>query len=511
MCVAYRKDSEDERILALVDRLCPDGGKTEGKPDVPRPASRMAAVGPWSPAGVLAACAAAWRLLVKFHCARLRVRADDAIDCTTMSESQFAYIVCSILCFVPAIVFHEVMHGFAAYRLGDPTAKRQGRLSLNPLKHIDPFGTVILPLCMMLMNGPVFGYAKPVPYNPSYFKDPKKGDVIVGLAGPAANLALAFVGAMVAWILYAPAHTLVLESQLFNYFYLLFLPMFVLINLYLMFFNLLPIPPLDGSSIFALVLPKKYLPQYYKIQQYAFPIFLIVIVVVPYVFHFNPVSIYLNWDGRQRRQPSVPIQHRIGRRRVVQGSHRQLRGAVRPASVPGQPPEGGHRRHLHHPDRRPVPGRGHAHAEPRFGRGERLSAGGLHAAGDQGRKPRRRASATRVDDDIAELAPSEARDILVDRLLTYKQYKNAATALLARFERGRAHARPPVRPGRVLPEPHARLPEGRHAGRARAGCAPAPWRAATCSCWNRSTSPPSPSPWRRTCAPSTSASRTRST
>ena len=214
-----------------------------------------------------------------------------------MSESQLAYIVCSILCFVPAIVFHEVMHGFAAYRLGDPTAKRQGRLSLNPLKHIDPFGTVILPLCMMLMNGPVFGYAKPVPYNPSYFKDPKKGDVIVGLAGPAANLALAFVEAMVAWILYAPAHTLVLESQLFNYFYLLFLPMFVLINLYLMFFNLLPIPPLDGSSIFALVLPKKYLPQYYKIQQYAFPIFLIVIVVVPYVFHFNPVSIYLNWTA----------------------------------------------------------------------------------------------------------------------------------------------------------------------------------------------------------------------
>ena len=185
------------------------------------------------------------------------------------------------------------MHGFAAYRLGDPTAKRQGRLSLNPLKHIDPFGTVILPLCMMLMNGPVFGYAKPVPYNPSYFKDPKKGDVIVGLAGPAANLALAFVGAMVAWILYAPAHTLVLESQLFNYFYLLFLPMFVLINLYLMFFNLLPIPPLDGSSIFAILLPPKYLPKYYQIQQYAFPVFMIAIVVLPYVFNFNPFSWYL--------------------------------------------------------------------------------------------------------------------------------------------------------------------------------------------------------------------------
>lgn len=179
---------------------------------------------------------------------------------------------------------------------GDPTAKRQGRLSLNPLKHIDPFGTVIR-LCACAHERPVFGYAKPVPYNRRTSRTPRRATSSWVWRARPANLALAFVGAMVAWILYAPAHTLVLESQLFNYFYLLFLPMFVLINLYLMFFNLLPIPPLDGSSVFALVLPKKYLPQYYKIQQYAFPIFLIVIVVVPYVFHFNPVSIYLNWTA----------------------------------------------------------------------------------------------------------------------------------------------------------------------------------------------------------------------
>ena len=278
MCVAYRKDSEDERILALVDRPCPDGGKTEGKPDVPRPASRMAAVGPWSPAGVLAACAAAWRLLVKFHLPASRARGD-AIDCTTMSESQFAYIVCSILCFVPAIVFHEVMHGFAAYRLGDPTAKRQGRLSLNPLKHIDPFGTVILPLCMMLMNGPVFGYAKPVPYNPSYFKDPKKGDVIVGLAGPAANLALAFVGAMVAWILYAPAPAARRcgKASCSTIFICCSCRCSGSSTCSSCSSTCCPIPPLDGSCIFALVLPAKYLPQHDRIQQYALPIFLIVV------------------------------------------------------------------------------------------------------------------------------------------------------------------------------------------------------------------------------------------
>ena len=164
-----------------------------------------------------------------------------------MSSQYLAYIVCSVLSFVPAIVFHEVAHGFAAYKLGDPTAKRAGRLSLNPLKHVDPFGTVILPLCMLAMNGPVFGYAKPVPYNPSYFKNPKTGDVVVGLAGPAANLVMAAFAGAIAWALYGQAPALVAQSEAFAYFYLMFLPMFALINLYLLFFNLLPIPPLDGS------------------------------------------------------------------------------------------------------------------------------------------------------------------------------------------------------------------------------------------------------------------------
>ncbi len=184
-----------------------------------------------------------------------------------------AYIICSVLSFIPALVLHEVAHGFAAYKLGDPTAKASGRLSLNPLKHIDPFGTVILPAMLMFMGWPVFGYAKPVPYNPRYFKDPRRDDVIVGLAGPAANLAMAAIAAAVAWgcsgLVANPAFA---NSELFAYFYVMFLPTFALINLYLMFFNLLPIPPLDGSSIFAILLPAKYLPKYYQIQQYAFPI-----------------------------------------------------------------------------------------------------------------------------------------------------------------------------------------------------------------------------------------------
>lgn len=207
-------------------------------------------------------------------------------------DYQIPYIICSVLAFIPAIVCHEFMHGFAAYKLGDNTAKQSGRLTLNPLKHIDPFGTVILPLLLIFMGGPVFGYAKPVPYNPNNFKDKRVGDVVVGLAGPAANLVLALIGSACMFAL--SGATLSTTNMFFVYFYGLFLPLFIMINLYLMFFNLLPIPPLDGSSIIAFFLPVKYLPTYYRVQQYALPIFLIVIFVLPYIIHVNPISVYLN-------------------------------------------------------------------------------------------------------------------------------------------------------------------------------------------------------------------------
>ena len=188
------------------------------------------------------------------------------------------YLICSILSFVPAIVCHEACHGFAAYKLGDPTAKRAGRLSFNPLKHIDPFGTVIMPLLLMAMNMPVFGYAKPVPYNPAYFKDPRKGDLIVGLAGPAANLVLAVLGAVVYTLvmLVLPVSALA-QNDVFYYFLTLFLPMFSLINLYLMFFNLLPIPPLDGSRILLVALPQRI---YFQIMRYERVIFVILLAAV---------------------------------------------------------------------------------------------------------------------------------------------------------------------------------------------------------------------------------------
>lgn len=211
-----------------------------------------------------------------------------------MDIDTIAYYICSILSFIPVIVVHEVAHGFAAYKLGDPTAKAAGRLSLNPIKHIDPFGTVILPLLLMILHWPIFGYAKPVPYNPTYFKDPRRGDAITGLAGPLANLCMALIAAIIMQILHAALPPLVLFSGAMYYVYAMFLPIFILVNLYLMFFNLLPIPPLDGSSIIALFIPEKKLAKWYSIQHYAFPIFMICIIVVPYIIGVNPFSWYLD-------------------------------------------------------------------------------------------------------------------------------------------------------------------------------------------------------------------------
>lgn len=207
------------------------------------------------------------------------------------------YIIYSILCFVPALVLHEVAHGFAAYKLGDPTAKSAGRLSLNPMKHIDWFGTLALPAILMLMRMPIIGYAKPVPYNPAYFKDPRKGDLIVGLAGPLANFLMALVMSGICWLctLFLPYG--VQHNPFFMQFYVFFMNQFVLTNLFLMFFNLLPIPPLDGSSIIAILIPVRWLPKYYVIERYAMPIFLILLIVGPYILSFNPISAYLNFTA----------------------------------------------------------------------------------------------------------------------------------------------------------------------------------------------------------------------
>lgn len=205
-----------------------------------------------------------------------------------------AITIISIIAFIPALVLHEMGHAYAAYKLGDPTAQKAGRLSFNPLNHIDLFGTVLLPLMLAALNMPIFGYAKPVPYNPRYFKDPRKGDLIVGLSGPLANLIQALLGTLVVYVMYIATPMTISTYNSGLYYLAVFFVYYIYINLILLFFNILPIPPLDGSSIFAFFIPEKSLPTYYRIEQYAFPVFMIVIILLPQIFNVDPFSWYLN-------------------------------------------------------------------------------------------------------------------------------------------------------------------------------------------------------------------------
>lgn len=195
-----------------------------------------------------------------------------------------------VLAFVPAIVIHECAHGFAAAKLGDPTARNAGRLSLNPLRHVDPFGTVLLPGLLILSGaGFVFGYAKPVPYNPRYFKDVRKGEVIVGLAGPASNLLMSLAGAAIAWgslQLFGLSQELALYTWYFGCY-------FCSVNLCLAFFNLLPIPPLDGSSIVAPLLSDRALEVYYQVQRYGMFILMLFVFLPYFIPQLDVLGIYL--------------------------------------------------------------------------------------------------------------------------------------------------------------------------------------------------------------------------
>ena len=173
----------------------------------------------------------------------------------------------AIAAFVTAVVVHECAHGWMAYRLGDTTAKQAGRLTLNPLRHVDPVGTVLVPLLLLIARSPViFGWAKPVPINIRNFAKPKEGLLLTGIAGPLANLLLAVAaGALLKMriIPFAGIH--------YFLFYL------VLINIVLAVFNLIPIPPLDGSNIVIGLLPNSLARSYARLQPYGFIILCILI------------------------------------------------------------------------------------------------------------------------------------------------------------------------------------------------------------------------------------------
>jgi Zn-dependent protease len=173
-------------------------------------------------------------------------------------------------CLVVAVILHEISHGVVALWFGDRTAKEAGRLTLNPIPHIDPFGSLILPAMGAIVGLPVLAWAKPVPVNPSRLHKPRRDMLYVSLAGPATNFLLMIASALAAKSLFDP--TTVPPS-----FSIIDLPVdvrilftFALVNLYLGLFNLLPIPPLDGSSLIERVLPGSWLPNWYKIRPYGF-------------------------------------------------------------------------------------------------------------------------------------------------------------------------------------------------------------------------------------------------
>lgn len=193
---------------------------------------------------------------------------------------------------IVGIVIHESAHALAAYVLGDKTARSRGRVSLNPLAHIDPFGTVLLPLLMLAAGGPVFAFAKPVPVYLNNLKHPKRDELLVALAGPLSNVLLALAGALIGYVL-LPLLTGQAAMSLLYYLFSFFMT-FIVVNLSLAFFNLIPLPPLDGSSILVPFLKGTALREYYRIQQYAMPILLVILYLLPTVLHIDIIRMYFD-------------------------------------------------------------------------------------------------------------------------------------------------------------------------------------------------------------------------
>jgi Zn-dependent protease len=192
-------------------------------------------------------------------------------------------------------ILHEIAHGWVAFRLGDPTAKRAGRLTLDPRAHLDPFGSVALPIMMALAGGPMFAFAKPVPYNPRNLRHPVRDEVLVAFAGPLCNIVQALVGTLVLYGIEAFLRTDVVTVD-YQLVYVIgtVLSTYVYVNLILAFFNLIPLPPLDGSSIIFPFLTGKARQTYYRIQAYALPILLIALYLVPMLTRLDPIGAYLD-------------------------------------------------------------------------------------------------------------------------------------------------------------------------------------------------------------------------
>jgi Zn-dependent protease len=176
-----------------------------------------------------------------------------------------------------AITLHEAAHGYAASRLGDPTARLLGRVSLNPIRHIDPVGTLLIPGVLLLVGAPfLFGYAKPVPVNFSRLGHPRRDMALVALAGPATNLLLAYVACMM-------LHLTPVMPDVAREWYLLMLEKMILLNLVLAIFNMIPIPPLDGGRILVAMLPDALAWRLARMEKAGLALVIMVLFLVPFM------------------------------------------------------------------------------------------------------------------------------------------------------------------------------------------------------------------------------------
>jgi len=191
--------------------------------------------------------------------------------------------ILTIIILIFSVILHELAHGFTADALGDPTARMSGRLTLNPIKHIDPIGSIIVPLITSLA-GFTFGWAKPVPYNPYNLKNKRQGEFLIAAAGPASNLLIALIFGTILRFVANGGAAITPFVEVTTY--------IVLINIMLAIFNLIPLPPLDGSKLLFSILPNQYGRARYVFEAYA-PLWILIVVfflwqviqpIIPFIF-----------------------------------------------------------------------------------------------------------------------------------------------------------------------------------------------------------------------------------